>query len=209
MVTRVSSVSTHDRPTLDASQVRTSSRVRDMLQDCEEIAQTAPGDIHRIGSLLQEMILKYYADVRSQAQQSFRAALAAATVGILFFIYAIWLGMSPDGSGQARLGLIAGSLIQFISGINFYLYFRAGRQFASFHVCLERTNRFLLANTICENLSDPARDEMRRELVRVVATAPMLTLDVVTGDQRLRRARKEPTGRPNKPLQPTSIQTHT
>jgi hypothetical protein len=52
--------------------------------------------------------------------------------------------MSSDGILQASLGVTAGSLIQVISGINFYLYARAARQFAAFHVCLERTNRFIL-----------------------------------------------------------------
>jgi hypothetical protein len=156
--------------------------IREMLRDCEQIGNTAPDDAHRIGSLLQEMILKYYADVRHQAQQSFIAALVVACIGMLFFIYAIWRGMGSDGILQAGVGVIAGTLIQVISGINFYLYARAARQFGAFHVCLERTNRFILANCMCEKLSPPARDEMRVELARLVATAPMLTLDVLTGE---------------------------
>jgi hypothetical protein len=158
--------------------------IREMLTDCKRIANTPADDTHKIASLMQEMILKYYADVRLQAQQSFRAALVVATVGVLFFVYAIWRGMSSDGGEQASLAAIAGGLIQVISGINFYLYARAARQFATFHVCLERTNRFLLANALCEKLSPPERDEMRIELARLVATAPMLTLDVVRGESR-------------------------
>jgi hypothetical protein len=167
--------------------------IRQMLRHCEEIGNTAPDDAHRIGALLQEMILKYYADVRHQAQQSFIAALGAACIGMLFFIYAIWRGISSDGSIlQASLGVIAGSLIQVISGINFYLYARAARQFGEFHVCLERTNRFILANCMCEKLSPPARDEMRVELARIVATAPMLTLAVLTGEATPSSTRPKP-----------------
>jgi hypothetical protein len=175
--------------------------IRQMLRDCEHIGNTAPDDAHTIGSLLQQMILKYYADVRSQAQQSFRAALVVACVGMLFFIYAIWRAMSSDGMLQASLGIIAGSLIQVISGINFYLYARAARQFGAFHVCLERTNRFILANCMCEKLSPPARDEMRVELARLVATAPMLTFEVLSGATTRSSSR---TKQPRKPLQPTS-----
>jgi hypothetical protein len=175
--------------------------IRQMLRDCEQIGNTAPDDTHRIGSLLQEMILKYYADVRLQAQQSFIAALVVACFGMLFFIYAIWQGMYSNGMLQASLGVIAGSLIQVISGINFYLYARAARQFGAFHVCLERTNRFILANSMCEKLSPPARDEMRVELTRLVATAPMLTLDVLTGEATPSRTRTKP---PRKPLQSMS-----
>src|SRR5437762_476244 len=175
--------------------------IRQMLRDCEQIGNTAPDDAHKIGSLLQEMIIKYYADVRFQAQQSFLAALVVACIGMLFFIYAIWRGMSSDGILQASLGVIAGTLIQVISGINFDLYARAARQFGAFHVCLERTNRFILANCMCEKLSPPARDEMRIELARLVATAPMLTLDVLTGVATPSSTRTKP---PRKPLQATS-----
>src|SRR2546425_7265492 len=106
-------------------------RLQELLKDCEEVAKTDPGNTHKIAALLQKMSLDYYADVRAQAQQSFRSALAAAGIGMLFFIYALWYAMSPAGAGQARIGMIAGSLVQFISAINFYLYFRAARQFAS------------------------------------------------------------------------------
>ena len=182
--------------------------IREMLADCKRIGNTLSDDINKIASLLQEMILKYYAEVRLQAQQSFRAALAVASVGILFFVYAVWRGMSSEGGQQANIGVIAGSLIQVISGINFYLYARAARQFSSFHVCLERTNRFLLANTLCEKLSEPARDEIRADLARLVATAPMLTLDAMTGKSRRSSrprwwpSKPQPTGRAGSPAQP-------
>ena len=107
--------------------------IRQMLSDCQQIGNTAPDDAHKIGSPLQEMILKYYADVRLQAQQSFLAALVVACIGMLFFIYAIWRGISSDGTLQASLGALAGTLIQVISGINFYHYARAARQFGAFH----------------------------------------------------------------------------
>jgi hypothetical protein len=166
-----------------------SARPLDQLQrECEELARTKPGDVHKIGSLLQQMILSYYQDVRRQAQQSFYCALGAAVVGTIFFIGAATLVMQPGQEASAKIGLIAGALIQVISAINFWLYGRAARQFAAFHICLERTNRFLLANTLCENLdSQPMRDQVRTELIQVVAHAPMLTLEAI-GVQSLSRS---------------------
>jgi hypothetical protein len=178
---------------LEAPEPKVPSSIRGMLNDCMLIRKAASDDIQTIATHMQEMILKYYADVRRQAQQSFVAALGVALVGMLFFVFAIWRGMSSDGTQQASLGVIAGTLVQVISGINFYLYARAARQFGAFHVCLERTNRFLLANTMCEKLSAPARDEMRAELTRLVATAPMLTLDLVEGQRRQASTPKKST----------------
>jgi len=123
------------------------------------------------------MSLHYYQAVRIQAQRSFQAALAAAAVGTVFFIAAAGLVMN-GASDRATISLIAGTLIQVISGINFYLYGKAARQFSLFHVCLERMNRFLVANSICANLDQgDKRDELRAELVKIVAEAPMLTVD--------------------------------
>lgn len=148
-----------------------------LKSQCHEIATTKSNDTQKIASLLTEMILNYYQDVRSQAQQSFWCALGAAVVGTAFFVYAAHQGMQ-SGFKEAYIGLIAGALVQVISGISFYLYSKTARQFSTFHVCLERTNRFLLANTLCENLNAVDRkDTMREELIKTVATAPMLTLE--------------------------------
>jgi len=163
-----------------ASVFRMSVRpLKELQRECEEVATAPPGDTHRIASLMQQMSLHYYTDVRRQAQQSFRSALAAAAVGTLFFLLAAWYGMANDQ--KAWIGIVAGALTQVIAGINFYLYGRAARQFATFHICLERTNRYLLANTLCENLTPPLRDQVRHELIQVVSNAPMLTLEMEGG----------------------------
>lgn len=150
----------------------------ELRKDCEGVAEIAPGETQRMASLLSQMSLAYYADVRRQAQQSFLSALVAAGIGTLFFLYATYRGMESTG---ATISLIAGALVQVISAINFFLYDRASRQFALFHICLERTNRFLLANSLCQNLDNlDRREEVRAELVKVVANAPMLMLDAAS-----------------------------
>lgn len=165
---------------VSAAPIPTLKPLYELKKECEEVARTAPDDTHKMGSLLQQMSLNYYQDVRKQAQQSFYCALGAAAVGTLFFIYAANILMTTTAS-DAKFSIIAGALVQVISAINFYLYARAARQFASFHICLERTNRFLLANTLCENLiCNVRKDKMRQELILTVANAPMLTLDIVT-----------------------------
>jgi hypothetical protein len=149
----------------------------DVFEQCDEIAEeTIPGDTKKITALLQKLSLIYYLDVRWQAKLSFWSAFGAAVIGMGFFAYAIVHSMTPSGN-EARVGLWAGGLSQFISAINFFLYFKVARQFATFHVCLERTNRFLLANTMCDSLQSPRKDEVRAALADIIACAPMLTLD--------------------------------
>lgn len=158
--------------------------LREFKKRCDEVAKTAPGDTHTLASVLQKMSLNFYEDVRSQARQSFYIALGAAAVGTLMVLFGIGAMMSVSKwvtLESSELSVVAGVAIQVISAINFYLYGKTARQFALFHICLERTNRFLLANTLCENvLEEKRRDDLRIELVRLIATAPMLTLDVLT-----------------------------
>ncbi|MGH9421610.1 MAG: hypothetical protein ACRD3J_16660, partial [Thermoanaerobaculia bacterium] len=122
---------------------------------------------------LQQLSLIYYLDVRRQALLSFCSAFGAAVAGMLFFLYA-----AMSTGKQADTLLWAGGLTQFISAVNFFLYFKVARQFAMFHVCLERENRFLLANAMCESLDHPMKNEARKALIDVMAHAPMLSLDM-------------------------------
>ncbi len=80
----------------------------------------------------------------------------------------------------SKLSLVAGVNIQVFSAIGFYLYAKTSQQFASFHVCLERANRFLLANTMCDEIEDTnKKDDMRTTLIGIIARAPLLSFDVV------------------------------
>jgi hypothetical protein len=112
------------------------------------------------------------------------SALVAAVVGTLLFFYAAALAMPPNSAPQSvksvNITLWAAGLTQFISAVSFFLYFKAARQFATFHVCLERMNRYLLANTICDGLDPETARTVRATLVDTIARAPMLMLDPPT-----------------------------
>jgi hypothetical protein len=112
--------------------------------ECGDIAKEKNGRTQSNASILQKLSLIYYLDVRTQARLSFVSALVAAVVGMLLFFYAAALAMPRRSAPQSvNITLWAGGLTQFISAVSFFLYFKAARQFATFHVCLERMNRYL------------------------------------------------------------------
>jgi hypothetical protein len=153
--------------------------------NCQEIALIAPHDTNEMGGKLQEMILNYYQDVLGQAQQSFRAALIIASVGTVFFLVALVSYVFMKNGDLSRIALISGSIIHVISGINFLLYAKTAKQFSYFHVCLERTNRFLLASTIANNIKDEVKkDNSLHELAQRIADAPMLNFDKTINGRR-------------------------
>jgi hypothetical protein len=159
------------------------SNTKDALQrmkdNCSELANVGPGTTNKLAANLWKTSIEYFQLVQGQAQQSFWMALVAALIGMILFSIAITL-MMMGTLPFSKLSLIASVNIQVISAIGFYLYAKTTRQFAAFHVCLERANRFLLANTICNEIKDEgAKDQMRRDLILTIATAPLLSFDVV------------------------------
>jgi TRADD-N domain-containing protein len=154
------------------------SPVEEMKTACRALEDVETNETQKLAARLWELSIKYFDDVRRRSQKSFYLALGAAVVGTLFFLLALLL-MLWDQAPFSQLSLIAGVTIQVISGINFYLYGKSSHQFSAFHACLERANRFLLANSICENLDQPNKIEMRKELIGIIANAHILSEDYV------------------------------
>lgn len=159
------------------------SSLEDIEKKCRELGDMEVTATQRIGAKLLDISEKYYQDVRSQAVNSFIAALCVASFGIALFFVAIWLFMEGK-TDKATIVVIASAMPQVISGVVFYLYFKTMRQFGYFHVCLERMNRFLTANSICANItSEVKRDDARAELVDTMAHASMLPIEGITANE--------------------------
>ena len=144
----------------------------------------------------ERLILTYYEDVEKQAKQSFDSAKRVAQIG--FWVLIATLGyllvfdalnripirgiqMAQVSKTVVSMGVVSGALIEFIAAINFWLYASAARHFSAFHICLERTHRYLLAYKMAEEIATEKDDTLRR-LVCIMANAPMITQkDLNTG----------------------------
>jgi TRADD-N domain-containing protein len=136
------------------------------------------------------LIIRYYEDVQHQAKQSFDSAKSVARTGFLVLIATLAYTLLIDAANRFYLhgsaltqqplravigiGTVSGALIEFIAGINFWLYARASRQFGAFHICLERTHRYLVAYKIAGEIREK-KDEALEHLVCIMANAPMIT----------------------------------
>jgi hypothetical protein len=69
----------------------------------------------------------------------------------------------------ASVPLIAGAIVEVISGVMFYLYGKTSSQLSAFHTSLEVLQRYLLANSICENLDGEARNTARAALIQEIS----------------------------------------
>ena len=126
------------------------------------------GNVQEIASNQVKLLTEFYDQSLSQAHRSFVWALIASGAGLIFFMVAIafQLGSKTD---VAIISAIGGALIEFIAAVNFYLYGKTTTQLNLFHGRLEVTQRFLLANSLCDNLGEKYKDETRSFLIRQLA----------------------------------------
>jgi hypothetical protein len=166
------------------------------LSVCSALKHALEGNIGDIVAKHEEMILHYYRDVQVQAMQSFTSAKTVSKIGfgvlIATLTYIIifdalahfhWENstLNPkDTLTIGGIGLVSATLIEFIAGVNFWLYSRAARQFNAFHICLERTHRYLIAYKMSEEIGGN-KDETLQKLIYIMTNAPMITFRDING----------------------------
>src|SRR4030095_2642243 len=162
---------------------------------CDGMAAAVNGDVGTMVETVQRQILRYYTDVGRQACESFESAKRVAKWGFFLLVatiaYAVlvdiaghlnskWFNTTYQGMSVGTIGLIAGGIVEFIAGVQFVLYGKAIKQFGAFHICLERTHRYLLAYKIAEKI-DHNREQTLEKIVCIMANAPMISRGDIEG----------------------------
>lgn len=143
-----------------------------MSGEIENVAKADPGNIQEVAASQLALSNSYYQSVLSQARLSFLAAIVSAAVGLVFFIFSLIFAMVSHSSDAAYISALAGGIVEVISGLNFWLFGRTASQLDAFHVRLEKTQRYLLANSVSTGLPEEARTQVVTELVRSMAQHP-------------------------------------
>jgi len=166
-----------EESTAEAQEFRVVEQRLQFRPALDRLSKADPANVLEIVASQIELMTFYHNAVIEQARKSFRSALIASGVGFVFFLFSIGLILFRQPQQAAVVSLISGALIEFISVVNFYLYAKSSRQFADFQARLDTTQRFLLANSICEGLPDDARLQARLELIRVIVRPNSSTSD--------------------------------
>jgi TRADD-N domain-containing protein len=133
------------------------------------LLKTAPDDVQKIVTSQIGLLDNYHRIVLDQAKRSFFWAIIAAAVGLFFFLAAVIFVLVFKTESASIISLISGALIEVISGINFYLYNKTSAQLADFQMRLDKTQGFMLANSICEGLDSEHKQTARLELIRAIS----------------------------------------
>jgi hypothetical protein len=145
--------------------------VADFKNSLDRISRAEPRDVQEIAASQITLLGSYYEIALEQAQKSFIAAFVAAIIGLIFFLVSAVFLVLNDQIKLAMIGGFAAAITEVISGINFYLYDKSASQLIEFLNNLNMTQRFLLANSICEGLEGDFKQQARSDLVRAIAGA--------------------------------------
>jgi hypothetical protein len=138
----------------------------------ERLSKADPSNVQEVVASQIALMSIYHNEAIDQAHKSFKWASVIAITGVFFFLISIvvwFFQISGQNQGIAILSAIGGGIIEVISGLIFYLYKKTAEQMADFQNRLDITQRFMLANSICEGLQGEIKQNVRSELVRAIA----------------------------------------
>ncbi len=151
------------------------------------IAKADPANIQEVAASQIEINNRYYENALQQSQRSFRPALILSIVGTCFIGLAVGLVVisvvlfafkQPANISYSSLlggfvSLIGGVVTNAVASLNFSLYGRTLNQLTTFQAPLDRISRFLIANSMCENINDDLKNSTRAKLVEIIANTSL------------------------------------
>lgn len=152
----------------DLNHVESEPQARPETNTQKLVANLDPAKIQEVAASQVVISDMHYKNVLQHAQRLFRWALIAAGAGLIFFLVAVALLLFRESLNAALISLVSGGVMEVIAVLNFYLYGRVFKQLKEFHERLDRTQQYLLANSICENLKGDVKQATQIELIRAM-----------------------------------------
>jgi hypothetical protein len=135
----------------------------------KRLSEAAPSDVQAIAASQLELLAGYHEIALVQSRRSFFWALIGSGVGLVFFVCAVTAVLWTGQTLSAIVSLLAGAVVEVVSGLIFFLYGKTTTQLSNFHSRLENLQRYLLANSLCEALDGDERNKARTALIQEIA----------------------------------------
>ncbi len=137
----------------------------------ERVAEANPKNIQEVAAAQVEIINAYYVNGLEQSKKSFFWSLIWGGIGSGFLLGAITVLLFRQPTEIAYASGIGGVLVEMFAGTYLYLYKHASDQLATYRLALEKMQKILLANSMCEGLDTEAKQSARIDLIRSVVTS--------------------------------------
>jgi hypothetical protein len=140
-----------------------------ILTAIAELGTAAVKDVQQIAASQLTLLAGYHQIALIQSSRSFFWALIGSGAGLTLFAVAVAFSLLNGLSAASLVPLVAGAVVQVVSGVVFYLYGKTSAQLSAFHSRLEILQRYMLANSICESLDGEARNTARAALIQEIS----------------------------------------
>ena len=150
----------------------------DKINFTEKLEAAKGDDIFKYILLMNTSALEeYITQTRLQAEQSFQLTKIVATAGFGLLVVGITLGiysafLDRQGLDAAYLTFMAGIIIEFMSGVYFYLYNKTLQQLNLFHdkmISLELVSMSFISNSLI--IDEKKRDECKKDLSEMLISS--------------------------------------
>ena len=132
----------------------------------QAVASAKPADLQAVAASQIRLLDAYHDIGLNQARYSFHCALGGAGVGLVLFILASVFALLSSNPAVALIPTIGGVVVEMLAGFVFFLYGRTIVQLDMFYQRLETLQRHLIANSMCETLTDEVKEKARTDLIR-------------------------------------------
>lgn len=143
--------------------------IREKIEIVKEFADEQTNVIDLMLKNVSEL-REYYVISKNQARRSFSAALTICFLGIIIYSFGIISVVFFD-SDASIITLVSGTVVEFISGLFFWLYVQASKQLDIYHKRLASTEKYLTAISLVDKMSKAEQDKQYEWIIRKIAMA--------------------------------------
>lgn len=108
---------------------------------------------------------EYYVISKNQARRAFSAALTICFLGIVIYSFGIASAVFFK-SDSTLITLVAGTVVEVISGLFFWLYLQASKQLDIYHKRLGSTEKYLTAISLVDKMTDEQKDKQYQWIIQ-------------------------------------------
>ncbi len=139
---------------------------REILNDSNKIDDEKQDVISLMLRNVKEL-REYYIISKQQATRSFSIAIIMSIVGVAIYLTGIF-SVIILSANITIITVIAGTVVEMVSGLSFWLYSRSTKQLNLYHNRLTSTEKYLMAIQIIEKVPQERKYEEYRNIINYI-----------------------------------------
>lgn len=135
----------------------------------DELSNLSEKDITDVNAIVKSQLktLGKVHDLQvAQASTSFRWALVAGVIGLIFLVAAISFMLSQHLQSLSLASFVSGTVIEFIAAIQLYIFKHASQRLEKTQVRIDDMLQFLIATGMAEKLTGDQKQQVRGDVIR-------------------------------------------